>query len=178
MYQISFLFQFTVNVEMTQLRTYILEFLSQCIIIAHLLACLIKIEFSEGKVWSSIFAFPASGQEYACMLSCFSCVRLFATLWTVACQALLFLGFSRQEWVAIPSSRGSSWPRDQIKPVSCATLALHTDCLLQSHQGSLVKNILGAKYSIYKNVKQFNKSRFFYQSIGFFFPLLNPKPQK
>ena len=32
------------------------------------------------------------------MLSCFSHVRLFATLWTVACQAPLYLGFSRQEY--------------------------------------------------------------------------------
>ena len=29
---------------------------------------------------------------YACLLSRFSCVQLFATLWTVAHQALLFMG--------------------------------------------------------------------------------------
>ena len=49
------------------------------------------------------------------MLSGFSCVPLFATLWTVALQAPLFMGFSRQEywsWVAMPFSRGSSQPRD------------------------------------------------------------------
>ena len=37
------------------------------------------------------------------------------TPWTVACQAPLSMGFSRAkilEWVAISSSRGSSWPRD------------------------------------------------------------------
>ena len=33
----------------------------------------------------------------SCMLSCFSCVQLFAILWTVACQAHLFMGFSRQD---------------------------------------------------------------------------------
>ena len=32
------------------------------------------------------------------MLSCFSHVQLFATLWTVACQAPLSMGFSRQEY--------------------------------------------------------------------------------
>ena len=32
----------------------------------------------------------------ACLLSRFSCVQLFATLWTVACQAPLSMGFSRQ----------------------------------------------------------------------------------
>ena len=33
-----------------------------------------------------------------CVLNSFSCVWLFVTLWTVACQALLFMGFSRQEY--------------------------------------------------------------------------------
>ena len=32
----------------------------------------------------------------ACVLSRFSRVQLFATLWTVACQAPLSMGFSRQ----------------------------------------------------------------------------------
>ena len=35
---------------------------------------------------------------YANMLSCFSCVQLFAIPWTVACQAPLSMGFSRQEY--------------------------------------------------------------------------------
>ena len=34
--------------------------------------------------------------------SCFSCVLLFATLWTVACQAPLSMGFSRQYWNRLP----------------------------------------------------------------------------
>ena len=40
------------------------------------------------------------------MLSNFSCVRLFVTLWTDACQAPLSMGFSRErilEWVIMPS---------------------------------------------------------------------------
>ena len=48
--------------------------------------------------------------HYVCMLSCFSCVRLIVTLWTVACQAPLSIGFSRQEYwsgLPLPSSRGS-----------------------------------------------------------------------
>ena len=51
---------------------------------------------------------------HACMLSHFSCVRLCATLWTLAHQAPLSMGFSRLEWVARPSSRGSSQIRDRI----------------------------------------------------------------
>ena len=39
----------------------------------------------------------------------FSCVRLLATLWTVAHQPPLSMEFSRQEYlVALPSFRGSS----------------------------------------------------------------------
>ena len=34
--------------------------------------------------------------EHVCMLNRFSCVQLFAILWTVAHQALLSMGFSRQ----------------------------------------------------------------------------------
>ena len=34
----------------------------------------------------------------ACMLSCFSCAQLFATLWTIAHQALLSMGLTRQEY--------------------------------------------------------------------------------
>ena len=47
----------------------------------------------------------------ACMLTCFSRVRLFATPWIVARQAPLSMGFlqaRRLEWVVIPFSRGSS----------------------------------------------------------------------
>ena len=50
-----------------------------------------------------------------CMLSCFSHVWLFGTLWTAACQALLSMGILQArilEWVAMPSSRRFSWPRN------------------------------------------------------------------
>ena len=50
-----------------------------------------------------------------------SCVRLFATPWTVACQDPLSMGILQArilEWVAMPSSTGSSQPR--IKPRSPA----------------------------------------------------------
>ena len=36
--------------------------------------------------------------KYMHVLSCFSPVQLFVTLWTVACQASLSMGFSRQEY--------------------------------------------------------------------------------
>ena len=52
----------------------------------------------------------------ACVLSRFSRGRLFATLWTVARQAPLSMGFSRQEdWSGLPfpPPGESSQPRDQ-----------------------------------------------------------------
>ena len=49
-----------------------------------------------------------------CLLSCFSRVWLFATLWTVVHQALFGILQARVlEWVAKASSRGSSWPTDR-----------------------------------------------------------------
>ena len=44
-----------------------------------------------------------------------SCVWLFVTPWTVACQAPSVHGISQArilEWIAISFSRGSSWPRN------------------------------------------------------------------
>ena len=52
---------------------------------------------------------------YIYMLSSFSHVWLFATLWTVACQSPLSVGFFQArilEWVVVSSSRVSSRPRD------------------------------------------------------------------
>ena len=49
------------------------------------------------------------------VLSHYSCVWLLVTPWTVAHQAPLSMGFSRQEyWSELPfsSSRGSCWTRD------------------------------------------------------------------
>ena len=46
---------------------------------------------------------PEPGPQLAPMLSCFSCVRLFKTVWAVAHQAPLSMGFSRREyWIRLP----------------------------------------------------------------------------
>ena len=52
------------------------------------------------------------------VLSCFSHVWLFATLWTVGRQAPLSIGILQArilEWVAMPSSKESSQPRNRIQ---------------------------------------------------------------
>ena len=52
-----------------------------------------------------------------------SCVRLSVTLWTVAHQASLSMGFSRQEyWSGLPSPPTEDLPNSQIKPTSPALL--------------------------------------------------------
>ena len=58
---------------------------------------------------------------HVCLLTHFSGVWLFATPWTAVRQAALSLWILQArilEWIAMPSSRGSSWPRDQTH-VSC-----------------------------------------------------------
>ena len=53
------------------------------------------------------------------MLSHFSSVRLFVSLWTVACQAPLSIGFSRQEyWSGLPCPPPGDLPNPGIEPVS------------------------------------------------------------
>ena len=53
------------------------------------------------------------------MLSCFSHVRLFAILWTVAHQAPLSMGFSRQEyWSGLPRPPPGDLPHPRTEPES------------------------------------------------------------
>ena len=60
-------------------------------------------------------------QRLSVCMCTLSSIRLFATPWSIAYQAPLSMGFPRQEylaWVAMPSSRESSWPRDRTR-ISC-----------------------------------------------------------
>ena len=73
----------------------------------------------------------------ACVLSHFSCVQLFATLWTIACQAPLSMGFSRQEyWSGLPCPPLGDLSDPGIKPLSPVSPALYADSLPLSHLGS------------------------------------------
>ena len=72
-----------------------------------------RVTFQKRTVGLNIFVMCS---HCACMLSCFSRVQIFATPWTVACQAPLSMGILQArilEWVAMPSSRGPSLPRDR-----------------------------------------------------------------
>ena len=60
---------------------------------------------------------------HVCMLSCFSRVQLFATPWTVACQAPLSMGFSRQEyWSGLSCPTPGDLPDPRIELASLKSL--------------------------------------------------------
>ena len=59
------------------------------------------------------------GKEGTCVLSCFSHVSLFVTLWPVPCQIPLLMGFSRQEhWSGLPYPFPGNLPDPGIEPTS------------------------------------------------------------
>ena len=88
-------------------------------------------ELNTGAVWEAshgiscglgicafIHSFNACLCVCACVLSRFSHVRLFATSWTVALQAPLSVGLSRQEyWSGLPSPPPGDLPDPGIEPV-------------------------------------------------------------
>ena len=58
------------------------------------------------------------GGPVLCCAQSLSCVQLFVIPWTIACQAPLSMGILQArilEWVAMPSSRGFSQPRDRTQ---------------------------------------------------------------
>ena len=72
------------------------------------------------------------------MLSRFSCVQLYETLWTIARQVPLSMGFSGQEyWSGLPCPPSGDLPGPEIKPESPVSLALGGGFLPLSHLGSL-----------------------------------------
>ena len=72
---------------------------------------------------------------HACVLTCNSPVPLFATPWTVACQAPLLMVFSRQEyWSGLPCHPG-------IQPASLMFLALASGFFTTSTSWEALKYI-------------------------------------
>ena len=62
---------------------------------------------------------------YQCVLSCFSRVQLLVILWTIACQALLSIGFSRQEyWSGLPCLPPEDLSKPGTEPTSLMSPAL------------------------------------------------------
>ena len=72
-----------------------------------------------------------------CRAYVLSCVRLFVTLWTVARQALLSVGFSRQEyWSRLPFPSPGDLPDPGIEPPSPVSPALQVNFIPAEPPGS------------------------------------------
>ena len=69
----------------------------------------------------------------------FNHVRLFATLWTIAHQAPLSMGFSRQEnWNGLPGPPPGDLPDSGVKPMSLIVSCIDRQVLYHyCHLGSL-----------------------------------------
>ena len=88
----------------------------------------------EAEVVSSTVVDLCSCCQVPKLLSHFSYVWLLVTLWTIACQASLSTGFSRQEYCSgLPCPPPGDLPDPGIKPMFPA---LQADSLLLSHLGS------------------------------------------
>ena len=62
---------------------------------------------------------------YVCMPSHFSHIRLFGTLWIVARQTPVSIGFLKQEyWSGLPSSPPGDLPNPEVDPTSLMSPAL------------------------------------------------------
>ena len=90
----------------------------------------------EKKYNNAVYCHPAylTSMQSECMLSCFSHVWLFATLWTVAFQAPLSMGFFRQEyWSGLPGLPTGDFSHPAIERRSLAFSALQADSLPLNH---------------------------------------------
>ena len=116
-----------------------LEFLGLlgCASLAALAFCvaLVRVPFPP---WLRFLRLETVVLEYphVCVLRCFSHAQLFAVLWTRACQAPLFMGFSRQEyWSGLPCPPSGDRLVPGIEPASLTFPALagrHCSCHLGS----------------------------------------------
>ena len=106
----------------------------------HLMLLKLNLEFQASLVCQvgagrsdSTLCSLLGGPVCLCVLSH---VPLFATLWTLAHQAPLCMGFSRQEWSGLPSPPPGDLPNPEKEPVSLAAPALQANSLVLSRQRS------------------------------------------
>ena len=79
----------------------------------------------------------STNTQSLCMLSSFSRVQLFVTLWTISQQAPLSMGFSKQEyWSGLPCPPPGYLPHAGINLVFLMTPALVGSLHHQRHLGS------------------------------------------
>ena len=96
------------------------------------------------KVVRKVSPRERSGSHWDNVVQSLSCVRLFATPWTVACQTPLSMGFSKQEyWSGLPCPSPGDLPDPGIEPGSAA---LQADSLLSEPPGKPLLWDKGTKY--------------------------------
>ena len=89
---------------------------------------LFKLSKNEEKRWMKFVSLK--------VLSRFSHIQFFVTLWTAACQASLSVGFSRQEnWNGLPFPPPGGLPDPGIKLLFLTSPISQADSLLLSHRG-------------------------------------------
>ena len=77
-----------------------------------------------------------------CVLSHFSPVPIFETLWIIVLQALLSMGFSKQEyWSGFPCPPPGDLPDPEIEPTYPASAALQADSLATEPPGKPPNNL-------------------------------------
>ena len=90
----------------------------------------------EGDDRTELILLLVPCMRMCCVLNYFSCVWLFVTLWTVALQAPLSMGFSRQEyWRALPCPPPGDLSDPGIELMFPVTPAMQVDSIPLSHQG-------------------------------------------
>ena len=103
------------------------KWLLGCPLQSHLCAariCYVSVPLVKQVFWKTLWL-PPSYQAHVRVLNHFSHVLLFATLWTVARQAPLSMGFSRQNyWSGFLCHPPGDLPDPGIEPMSLISLAL------------------------------------------------------
>ena len=124
--------------------------------------------FWKVSFWFS-YTFIHTHNSHLCMyVQPLSCVWHFATLWSVACQACLSMGFFQArilKWVAISFSRGSSWYRDGTC-FSCVSCIVRQILCHFTTEPSTIKFIMLP--SSYKTIFRYHSHCFYYGNIKTF----------
>ena len=86
-----------------------------------------------------------------CVLSCFSHVQLLGTLWSIACQAPLSMGFSRQEhWCGLPFPPPEDLPDPGTRPAFLTSPELVAGALPLVPPGKPILILLNLNFNIHK----------------------------
>ena len=89
-------------------------------------------------IWFFFFSSIGSCCGCSCVLSCFSCVWLFATPWTVAHQAPLSMGSRQEYWSGLSYPPLGDLPDQGIETASPVSPTLHVDSLPLPSRKSLL----------------------------------------